>query len=211
MSHRRRGLDRYLPDRRRNALASWALLGGVAAVAVGELTVGALGWAWFAATTLVFGLVPPVARRRLTVMLQWEVLALAALPVAGRTLATNLFTSSLFTYLSVAALALMLAVELDAFTGVRMNEWFAVFFVVVTTAAVAGGWALLRWTADHLLGTALLAPPGTPEPVVERAVMWEFVASTVAGVFAGFVHEGYVRRVVARGVRPLDVFWGWVR
>jgi len=43
-------------------------------------------------------------------MLPWEVVAVAALPVLGRAVATVPVTGTLTTYLSVAAVALIIAV-----------------------------------------------------------------------------------------------------
>jgi hypothetical protein len=127
-------------------------------------------------------------------MLPWEVLALAALPVLGRSLATVRVTSDVATYLSVAALALIVAVELHTFTDVSMSPSFAVVFVAIATTATAGVWAVVRWAADLALGTTLLLDPTLTEAAVERGLMLEFVASTVAGVLAGVVFEFYVRR-----------------
>jgi len=107
------------------------------------------------------------------------------------------------TYLAVAAVALIVAVELDAFTAVKMNETFAVAFVAVTTMAAAGLWALAQWLADAYLGTRLLAARGPPE-VVETAIMWDFVAATVAGAGAGLLFELYFRRIGGVGRRLPD-------
>jgi hypothetical protein len=139
-------------------------------------------------------------------MLPWEVLLLAGLPILGRAVATFRVSSQVATYLSVAALALIVVVELNTFTSVRMTPTFAVAFVAITTMAAAGVWAVVRWSADILFGTAFLFEPGLTEAEIERAVMLEFVASTVAGLLAGIVFEFYVRRraTPARGesLRP---------
>jgi hypothetical protein len=127
-------------------------------------------------------------------MLPWEVSALCALPILGRALSTVTLTGQLATYLSVAGIALVVAVELHLFTPVRMTDTFAVGFVVVATLAMAGLWAVVRWVADLTLGTTLLLDPALSEHVIERQLMWEFVASTAAGVIAGLVFTLYVRR-----------------
>lgn len=183
-----------LADRRKNAYAGWLLVAFLASVAVGTLLGGDLVWAAFVAGVLTLAVVPPVAYRDWTVMLPWEVLAMAALPVIGRSLATVELTGDLAMYLSVAALALILAVELHTFTPVRMTYGFAVFFVVVTTMATAGLWAVTRWAFDLLIGTQFLLEPGVPESAVHDELMWEFVYSTVAGLLAGVVFELYFRR-----------------
>jgi hypothetical protein len=111
---------------------------------------------------------------------------LAALPILGRALATLVFTSRAATYLSVAALALIVAVELHVFTPVEMTHWFAVLFVVVATIATAGVWAVVQWLSDVYLGTAFINSA--------NRLMWDFVAATIVGGMAGIVFEWYFRR-----------------
>jgi hypothetical protein len=201
-------LDRLVEDARLNAVLSWSLTAFVLLVVVGNAAVGELLWAGFAAVVAVLALVPPVRFRTPFAMLPWEVLALAAFPLAARTftLEAGLGTGALATYLAVAAVALIVAVHLHVFTPVRMNAAFAVFFVVVATMAAAGVWAVVRFGLDSLLGTGFLLRPGVDEHVVERNVMLEFVYSTVAGVGAGLVFDRYFRRRRARHARcPSEV------
>jgi len=134
-------------------------------------------------------------------MAPWEVTALTALPLLGRSFATLPLTNDLATYLSVAAIALVAAAELQLFTTVRMNDASAVRFVVVGTLATAGMWAMAPWASDALRGTASLDALGATEAAVERAVMLEFVASAVAGFAAGIVFAYYVRRHVRTAAR----------
>jgi hypothetical protein len=186
-------VDALLADRRRNALAAWTLVAFLGAVALGNLLAGRLVWAAFVAGLLGLALVPPVFYRAARLMLPWEVLLVAALPVIGRTLATVPLTSRLATYLSVAAVALVVAVELHAFTDVRMSYGFAVAFVVVTTMATAGAWAVTRWAIEVTLGVPALYP-GLGPKATNDAVNVEFVASAVAGLAGGLVFELYFRR-----------------
>jgi hypothetical protein len=139
-------------------------------------------------------------------MLPWEVLLLAILPLLGRTFATVPVTSELFTYLSVAAIALIIAVELHVFTPVKMNKAFAVSFVVIATLAAAGIWAVARFALDATLGTAFLLDPALTEAEIEHDLMLEFVYSTAAGVLGGVVFEWYFRRLRRReSVVPSEV------
>lgn len=181
----RADLGRVIESERLNAVLAWALVAFVVVVALATLFRGDLLWAGFAASIAVLSLLPPVAFRTPRAMLPWEVLAIAVFPTVGRALAPPV-VGDFATYLSVAALALVIAVELHLFTAVKMSYRFAVVFVVVTTMATAGVWAVVRWVADIYLGTGFLG--------AADALMWEFVASTVAGVGAGIVFEGYVRR-----------------
>ena len=183
----RADLGRIIESERLNAALAWVLVVFVVVGALASLFRGDLLWTGFAASVAVLALLPPVSFRTPLAMLPWEVLALAAFPMIGRAFAPAL-VGDLATYLSVAALALIIAVELHLFTPVEMSYRFAVAFVVVTTMATAGVWAVVRWVADIYLGTGFIAS--------EDALMWEFVASTVAGVGAGIVFEGYVRRRV---------------
>lgn len=185
----RSGIGEILENQRLNALLAWGVV-GLVLVAVGEsLLSGDLLWAGFAATVAGLALVSAVALRNTRAMLPWEVLVVAALPVLGRAFATVPVTGQLAAYLSVAAIALIVAVELHLFTPVQMTDGFAVLFVVVATMAAAGLWAVVRWLADLYLATGFLDS--------EQALMWEFVASTAAGVLAGAVFQFYVRRRTA--------------
>jgi hypothetical protein len=183
----RSGIGRIVEDHRLNAMAAWALVVSVVVVTVASLLDGELLWTGFAATVGAIAIVPPLVHRSLRMMLPWEVLVLAILPLVGRLVATTFFTRQIATYLSVAALALLVAVELHAFTPVQMNDQFAVFFVVMTTMATAGLWAIARWLSDIYLGTGFLTS--------EDALMWEFVASTAVGLLAGAVFVLYFRRL----------------
>jgi hypothetical protein len=180
----RADLGRLVESERANALLAWTFITFVAAVAVVSLVRGSLLWAVFAAGIVVLSVLPAVAVRSPRAMVPWEVLALAALPTLARAFAPPV--AEIATYLAVAALALIVAVELHLFTTVEMSYRFAVAFVVIATLATAGAWAVVRWIADLYLGTGFLAS--------EDALMWEFVASTIAGIGAGLFFEGYVRR-----------------
>ena len=187
-------VGRLLRDAELNAALAWVLVLVVAATAGVAVLRGHLLWSAFAFTVLVVSLLPPLARRSPRVMLPWEILLLAGLPVLGRSVLPLPTFGLSTTYLSVAALALIVAVELDLFTTVRMSSGFAVLFVTVTTIAVAGVWAVVRWLADLYLGTELLLVAGVSEHAIERALMIEFVVATGIGVLAGVVFEFYVRR-----------------
>lgn len=187
-------LSRILETKRRNALLAWAVVGFLALIIVESIVTDDFLWAGFAAVVSFLALIPAIAYRRPAVMLPWEVLALAALPLIGRALATQELTGEFATYLAVAAIALIIAVELHAFTTVEMTPGFAIGFVVVATLAAAGIWAVVRWGLDVNVGTRFLLEPGVPEEEIETALMWEFVYSTGAGILGGLLFEGYFRR-----------------
>ncbi|ELZ01358.1 hypothetical protein [Natrialba asiatica] len=179
-------LDTLIADGRTNAIASWLLVIAIAGIGLSELLLGEVLWTTFAATLLVLALLPSIAFRSPLVMLPWEVLLLAALPILGMALDAAGLTGHFASYLSVAAIALVLAVELQMFTTVRMTPGFAVIFVVVSTLSAAALWALLRWSIGGLLDT--------PFTGTHDEIMWEFVYSAVAGLGSGIVFEIYFRR-----------------
>ncbi|MFD1588904.1 hypothetical protein ACFR9U_18150 [Halorientalis brevis] len=179
------GLGRIVRDHRNNAILSWLLVGLVGVASVGSLATDLL-WTVFTAAVVLIAVFPALSVRNVWTMPPWEVVLLATLPTIGRLFATTLVTGRIATYLSVAALALLVAVDLNAFTPVEMSDGFAVLFVVIATMATAGIWAVVRWGADLVLGTGFLTS--------ERALMLEFVASTIAGVLAGVVFVFYFRR-----------------
>lgn len=186
--------EQLLHNARLNTVLAWIIVGVVALVAVEGVLSRDILWSGFPVAVLLLILIPPLAFRSVHTMLPWEVLLLATLPVLGRAFATFQTSSQIATYLSIAALALIVAVELHTFTTVRMSPSFAIAFVVITTLAAAGIWAVVRWSADIWLGTEFLDALGHDEKAIERAVMLDFVASFVAGIVAGLVFEFYVRR-----------------
>lgn len=203
-------LDVLLNDARLNALLGWALVGFMGLVGIESLLDG--DWVWVVVATFVVALavIPPVVYRDEKVMLPWEVLLLVMLPLLGRSLFPVGLIADVAAYLSVAAVALVIAVELDVFTPVRMTTWFAVFFVGIATMATAGTWAAIQWLSDVYLGTTLIypSPPPVPEAVDQAALedlMWDFVAATIAGFLAGLIFALYFRERADARLRLPDL------
>ncbi|MBS3760314.1 hypothetical protein [Halodesulfurarchaeum sp.] len=194
-----------LGNTRLNAAIGWLLLAILALVGVESALDGDWVWVIVSFSVVGLGILPSLVFSDHFVMLPWEVLALGIVPLVTRGLFAGL-VADIAAYLAVAAVALVIAVELEVFTPVRMTTWFAVFFVVVTTMATAGIWAVLRWLSDVFLGTTLVyssPPPVDPaiEEVALKALMWDFVAATVGGVLAGVIFALYFRRLAAGRTR----------
>ena len=203
-------LDALLNDARLNAVLGWLLVAFLAGVGVESLADGDWVWVVVSTTVVVLAVIPAVAYRDPKVMLPWEVLLLVALPLLGRSLFASGLIADVASYLSVAAVALVIAVELDVFTPVKMTTWFAVFFVAIATMAAAGGWAVVQWLSDVYLGTTLIypSPPPVPEAVDQaalEALMLDFVAATIAGFLAGIIFALYFRERVDTRVRLPEV------
>ncbi|GGL52947.1 hypothetical protein [Halocalculus aciditolerans] len=197
-------LGRLIEAKRSNAVLAWLLVAFILLVFAESLWMRDLVWAGFTLVVAGVALVPPVVARDPEIMLPWEVVLLAALPVLARTVTTWGPATDLATSLSIAALALLVAVELDVFTPVRMTPWFAIAFTVIATMATAGLWAVGQWLADLFLGTYYVLPPpgsGMTEGDALYRLMWDFVGATGVGLVAGVVFEWYFRRVVDSATR----------
>jgi len=178
---------------RGNAVLAWLLVGVLGVVLVESVLDFDRLWILFVAITGAIVAVPPIAYRDWRVMLPWEVLVLALLPILTRGLLGGELGTFAY-YLSIAGVALVITVELHMFTRVRMTQWFAVVLVVMTTLASAAAWAVVRWNADRLLGTEFLSSPGMTGDEANAALMVEFVWVTLAGIAAGLVFDAYFKR-----------------
>lgn len=170
---------------RANAVLAWLMVAVLASVFVESLLDADLGWIAFVGASGLIVLVPAVASRSWRSMLPWELIGLALLPILARGLLGGTVGTAA-TYLSVAALALLITVELHTFTALRVTQWFAVAFVVLTTLASVAAWTMVRWLFDGLLGTAYL---GTNDELMAE---WLWVA--VAGLAAGVLFDAYFMR-----------------
>ncbi len=199
-------LDQMLDDGRRNAVIGWVLVALLAAASVGVVVVapGEL-WSLFAFVLLVLALIPPVAYRTPRIMLPWEVLLMAALPVVGLALGAEVLSSQFAAYFAIAAIALVIAVELQSFTSIRLSPGFAVALVVISTMAAAALWGVVQWGFDVYLGTSYITPVDDPDEA-NANLMWEWIYCTLAGLFAGGVFTLYFRRRITMEDRvPADM------
>lgn len=178
-------LERLFRDGRVNAVLAWLLVPLLAVVFIESVLDLDYQWILFVGVVGVIVLLPPLAYREWRVMLPWELLILALFPIMVRAIfggSVGTFAS----YLALAALALLIVVELHIFTALNVTHWFAVGLVVMTTMAAVAVWTVFRWNADRFLGTAYL--------VDNETLMLEWFSVTLAGVVAGVLFDGYFRR-----------------
>ena len=178
-------LARLVRDGRFNALAAWPMI----AVLAGVLVESAVDYDLLSAAIVVglaaVVLAPTAAARDWRAMLPAELLGLALLPVLVRALFGG-EPGTFATYVAIAALALVITVDLHMFTALRVTHWFAVVFVVMATLATAAVWTVLRWNLDQRVGTTYLT--------TNDALMMEWLYVTLAGLVAGILFDGYFRR-----------------
>ncbi|WP_232703229.1 hypothetical protein [Halobacterium wangiae] len=176
---------RLFRDSLANALIAWVFVAVLALVLVESVLDFDRQWMVFVGAAAVVVLVPPAALKSWRAMLPWELLALALLPILVR----GLFGGTVGTfavYFALAAVALVVVVELHLFTSLEVTHWFAIVLVVMATLASGAVWAVVRWNADHYLGTSYLS--------TNEALMVEFVWVTLAGFAAGLLFDAYFRR-----------------
>lgn len=184
-------LSHVLEDKRWNAVLAWVLTLVLWLAELESLLDFDLLWAGFIGFVALIVILPALAYRDPSVMLPWEVIFLASLPILGTSIdmlasIEPFLASTVATYIAVAAVALILAVELHMFTDVKMTHRFAVVFVVITTMAAAGAWAVLQWFSDVYLGTSFLH--------TNRMLMGGFLIATASGFGSGILFDLYFRR-----------------
>ncbi|TQQ82548.1 hypothetical protein EGH24_03585 [Halonotius terrestris] len=198
-------LARLFKSGRTNAVISWLLVGILAVVFVESILDIDLLWTLFVTATAAIVLLPPVTYRDWRMMLPWELLVIALAPILVRAL----FGGELGTfgsYLSLAALALLVTVELHMFTDLQLTHWFAVLLVVLTTMASVAAWSAVRWLFDQRFGTEFLLQPGVSQDAANAALMEEWLWVTLAGLVAGVLFDAYFRgrgRTLRRRLRQV--------
>lgn len=185
-------LTGILETDRANAAAVWVVAGALFVAAVVQAWSSEWLWAAFALVAAGVIAVPALASRRWRVAPPAWVALVAAAPLIARLYRP--FTR-FATYAAVAALALVVAVNLNALTDVRFTPRVAVVFVVTTTMGLSGLWVMIVGLSDVFLGTGYVA--GMDE--LNR----EFVASALTGLGGGLLFERYFHRIEHGGLRGL--------
>ncbi|UWG48003.1 putative membrane protein [Halanaeroarchaeum sp. HSR-CO] len=178
-------IDRLFRNSRTNAMIAWLLVAVLLSVFLESLVGFDIQWLVFVGFVGFVVLLPPIAYREWRVMLPWELLVLALLPIIVRAVFGGTL-GTFATYLSLAGLALIVIVELHMFTSLKVTPWFAVALVTMTTLATVAAWTIFRWNADKFLGTTYL--------VDNETLMMEWIYVTLAGLVAGILFETYFSR-----------------
>jgi hypothetical protein len=175
----------FIQDSRVNAAVAWLLVAALVVVAITAFLEFLLVRMALAAVAAFVSVVPALTSGRWTRTVPWPLLLVCTLPLSGGILGPNFF-GNFVTGLSVAALGMLVVVGLQMTTSVRMTPNFAVFFVVLTTMATAGFWAVGSAASARYLGTAFVE--------TNDDLMYVFSAATLAGVVAGGLFRAYFRR-----------------
>lgn len=176
-------MDTLIRGTQTNALVGWAAAVCVTIAAAASLVTDPSLWVGYALLVVVVAALPAVVRRDRTAMAHWPVLSVAAGAVVARLAGLYPVAAG---HVAITALALLVVVELDGFTSIRLSRRFAVGFAVLTTMAIEAVWIIVQFASDRWLGTAYLT--------TQTELQWDIVAVTVVSLAMGVVFYWYLRR-----------------
>lgn len=167
-----------IEDRRANAAVVWTLVALLALFVGYSLFVGELLWGGFGVLAAAIIGAPAAVAGDPKYLPDWTVVLFVVAPFGVGALFE---TGSAPVYVVLAGLALLMAVEIDAFSTAAFVPWFAVAFVVLTSMSLAAIWGIAQYFADLYLGTDYI--------LGKADLMWDLVAATAISVGAGVLFE----------------------
>lgn len=179
-------LDQLIEDQRRNAIMAWLITAFLAAAMVESVIDLDLLWAGFTGSVLFLVMLPAMLHGDVRRTVPWELLLVTALPVLGHSLDVATLQHPLISYLSLAGIGIILTANLHLFTPVQLSHRFAIVFVVLTTLAASGWWAVAQWLSDLYRGTGFIQS--------ETALMTGFLTALMAGFLGGILLDLYFRQ-----------------
>lgn len=168
-------------------------------------------WVAFGIAAISLYVLPIVSMRNPFRALPWEMTLLLAAPLllhiseGSRTLMESVgwwddLTSVALAF-SLTTIGLLLTVELQLYTTVRMNRPFAILFVVMFTLGASGFWQVGQWVDQQLYGAELLPS----NYVAMKSLLW----TLVGGILMGFVYALYLRAMSTRRRERLGFIHLW--
>lgn len=173
-------------DTQLNMLIAWALTTVIGLVFIESVLDLDFLWSLFSGLLISLIILPPAYYRDIRAVLPFELLAIAAIPVLVRVFEVSILANEVAMYVSFAAMALLIAVELHIFTSLKFSHGFSVAFLVISTLAVGAVWSVVRFYMDSMLGTSYLT---TNEELME-----EWITISIAGLSAGLLFDVYFKR-----------------
>lgn len=176
-------LDSLAVGRRGNAVVVWTLTALLVAEAVRSYRVDAALWAGFTLAVVAVIAGPAVVFRDWTALVPWPAVSVV---VGASLLRASGHYLELAGYLSIAATALIVVLELNGFTAVELSRRFGVAFAAMTTMAIQGLWTIAQYYSDRWLGTGFLES--------QTELQWDLVLVTLAGLAVGLLFGWYFGR-----------------
>ncbi|AHG01426.1 hypothetical protein HALLA_03295 (plasmid) [Halostagnicola larsenii XH-48] len=187
-----------------NTVLAWIFIVFLVGSVVVGIPLGRYEAALFGLAAIVIVVGPAISLRDPRVMPPWYFLALICLPVFTGTFVPHSLVTSFFPSFALAILGLLLMVELQRFTTLRLVPWFAVVLTVLFTLALAALLTVLRWVADLFFDTSFVLD-GRSQNAINTTIMVEFIHVTVSGILAGIVFYLYFRRGPGRPASSMSV------
>nr|WP_233341113.1 hypothetical protein [Haloprofundus sp. MHR1] len=166
-----------------NATIGWILTGAVAMTGLTSVLTHEILWGVFSGFVAVVISLPALLTRDWTAIVSWSLLAVAAVAVLARAFD---FYSNTAGYLAIAALALIIVVELDVFTSVELSRRFAIVFAVLMTMALQAVWIIAQFYSDQWLNTNFLS--------TQTELQNDIVTVTIVGFVLGGLFQWYFAR-----------------
>lgn len=167
-------------DDRVNALLGWLALGLIIVTAVGSVRYDDLLWGLFAFVVVAVTALPAVWARDSRMMVPWVLPVVAAVAIVVRAFGITGETAG---HVAITALALIVVVELEAYTSVDMSRRFAIVFAVLTSMALIGLWTIAQYFSDLWLGSNFIRS--------QVDIQQDFVYVTVIAFLMGGFFEWY--------------------
>lgn len=178
-----------ITSERINAIIGWILIGLMTLVAVERFLTDVLLRSVFPLLVVAVVSLPALTTRDWTALVPWPLLFVATIAIIARTM--GLFSETAG-YVAIAALALIIVVELDIFTTVELSRRFAIGFGVMTTLAIEALWIIAQFYSDLWLGTGFLSS--------QNELQKDIVLVTIVGFAMGGLFQWYFGRVGPTGV-----------
>ena len=187
----------FVTETQKNAVITWILVAVLAITIVVSLFVGYVIGAVFAAIAAVTAVGPPLVARSWSHTLPWPLLAIASLPLVLGPLHPA-FLGQFFIGIGIAVLGMLVVSTLQLTTTLRMTPAFTVFFVCLTTLAVAGFWAVGSAISAAYLGGTFVE--------TNDELMLIFSVALLAGLASGLTFWLYFRWQLRRELpQPREV------
>lgn len=178
------GLDIPLPGERGNAVIGWVVAIIVTVAAAVNFLSNAPIWGGLFLFLVAAITLPAVVTHNWTIMVPWPLPVVAAIAVVLRVAGVYPGASG---YVVIATLALVIVVELDVFTPIRLSRRFALGFAVLTTLALEAVWIIIQFLSDRLLGTGYLT--------TQTELQEDIVIVTLTGFAFGVIFYWYLTRL----------------
>ncbi|MFD1589477.1 hypothetical protein ACFR9U_21075 [Halorientalis brevis] len=167
----------------------WFSTGVVALAAIESVRADALLWGVFSVLVAIVVSIPALTTGEWTAMVPWPLVSVAAVAVTARAVGVSPDAAG---YLAIAMLALVIVVELDAFTSIELGRRFAVVFGVLTAMAIEALWIIAQFYSDRWLGTDFLS--------TQTELQLDIVSVTVMSVVVGSLVYWYLVRFESAGI-----------